>query len=179
MAVNPVALILGAGPRVGQAVAKKFASQGFKVAIVSRTGTNDKTDEGFLSLKADFANPETIPPVFTAVKTEFQTAPSVVVYNAAALTFPPIEGSVFSTPYEAVAKDVNINTISAYVAAQQAVSGWETLPAETKKSFIYTGNILNVSILPMPMGLTLGIGKSASAFWVGFANAMYASKGFR
>ncbi|KAK9234738.1 hypothetical protein V1525DRAFT_318252, partial [Lipomyces kononenkoae] len=50
--------------------------------------------------------------------------------------------------------------------AQQALSGcsgWETLPKETKKTFIYTGNIMNVSIVPTPLTLDLGMGKSASA----------------
>ena len=38
MAANKVVLILGAGPRVGTAVAKKFASEGYKVAVASRSG---------------------------------------------------------------------------------------------------------------------------------------------
>jgi hypothetical protein len=75
--------------------------------------------------------------------------------------------------------DLNINTISPYVAAQEAVSGWESLPDETKKTFICTGNMLNVQPLPSPILMTLGIGKSASASWVGLADTLYASKGFR
>jgi len=74
---------------------------------------------------------------------------------------------------------LNVNTISPYVAAQQAVKGWEMMDAETKKTFIYTGNITNVSIVPIPMMLDLGIGKSASAFWIGLADTIYSTKGFR
>ncbi|KAK9369249.1 hypothetical protein V1509DRAFT_620168 [Lipomyces kononenkoae] len=179
MVSNPVVLILGAGPRIGASVAEKFASIGYKVAVASRNGTGTKTANGFLSLKADFTKPDSIPALFNAVKTEFHASPSVVVYNAAALTNPPDKDSIFSTSAESVALDLNVNTISPYVAAQEAVNGWQTLPAETKKTFIYTGNIMNIAIVPMPLMLDLGMGKSASAFWIGLADAMYSAKGFR
>jgi len=179
MATNPIVLILGAGPRIGVSVAEKFATNGYNVAVASRSGTGTKAANGFLSLKADFTNPDSIPALFDTVKTEFHNSPSVVVYNAAGLTMPPDKDSVLSVPAETVALDLNLNTISPYVAAQQAVAGWNTLPKETKKSFIYTGNILNTSIVPVPMMLDLGMGKSASAFWIGLADALYATKGFR
>ncbi|KAK6956564.1 hypothetical protein Daesc_001842 [Daldinia eschscholtzii] len=172
-------LILGAGPRVGASVAQKFAGNGYKVAIASRSGTGAKTAEDFLSLKADFTKPESIPALFDAVKTEFQTAPSVVVYNAAATTNPPDKDSALSIPVDSVVADLNVNTVSPYAAAQQAVKGWATLPKETKKSFIYTGNILNINILPIPLFLNLGVGKSASAYWIGAADAIYSPQGFR
>ena len=179
MASTPVALILGAGPRVGTAVASTFASAGYKIAVVSRKGTGSKDANGYLSLKADFTKPESIPAVFDAVKAEFQTAPSVVIYNAAALTPPPDQSSALSISAESFTSDLNVNTVSPYVAAQQAVKGWESLPAEAKKSFIYTGNILNQLVLPVPMMLNLGVGKSASAYWLGVADATYAPRGFR
>ncbi|KAJ8098114.1 hypothetical protein POJ06DRAFT_200426 [Lipomyces tetrasporus] len=179
MAANPVVLILGAGPRVGASVAEKFASNGYEVAVASRSGTGTKTAKGFLSLKADFTMPDSIPALFDAVKTEFHAAPSVVVYNAATLTPPPDKDSVLSVSAESVASDLNVNTVSPYVAAQQALRGWETLSQETKKTFIYTGNIMNVSVVPMPLFLNLGIGKSASAFWIGLADASYSAQGFR
>lgn len=179
MASKPIALILGAGPRVGAALAQKFSSLGYKVATASRSGTGTKTAAGFLSLKADFTKPDSIPGLFDAVRAEFHTAPSVVVYNAGALTVPPEQDNLFSIPTETVLSDLNINTISAYVAAQQAVSGWKTLPGDTKKTFIFTGNILNVTILPAPLMLNLGMGKAASAFWVGLADATFTAPGTR
>ncbi len=179
MAANPVVLILGAGPRIGASVAEKFASNGYKVAIVSRSGSDTKTAKGFLSLKADLYKPDSIPALFDAVKTEFHTSPSVVVYNAGGFTNPPDKDSIFSISAESVALDLNINTISPYVAAQQAVHGWETLPKETKKTFIYTGNIANVSIVPVPLMLDIGMGKSASASWIGLADALHSPQGFR
>jgi NAD(P)-dependent dehydrogenase (short-subunit alcohol dehydrogenase family) len=179
MATTLVALIIGAGPRVGASVAATFASNGYKVAIASRKGTGSNTAEGYLSLKVDCTQPESIPALFDAVKSEFAAAPSVVVYNAATLTPPPDKDSALSVPAETVGKDINVNTISPYVAAQLAVSGWETLPEQTKKTFIYTGNILNVALMPVPMMLTLGMGKSASSFWIGLADSTYSARGFR
>ncbi|EXJ78318.1 hypothetical protein A1O3_09479 [Capronia epimyces CBS 606.96] len=179
MATKPVVLILGAGPRIGASVADKFAGDGYQVVVASRKGTGTKTPQGILSLKADFASPDSIPALFDAVKTEFHSAPSVVIYNAAALTSPPNKDSLFSLPAENVTSDLNVNTVSPYVAAQQAVRAWETWPTETKKTFIYTGNIMNVSIVPVPLMLDLGMGKSASAFWIGLAAATYSARGYR
>jgi NAD(P)-dependent dehydrogenase (short-subunit alcohol dehydrogenase family) len=179
MAANPVILILGAGPRIGTSVAEKFASNGYKVAIASRSGSGSKNDKGVLSLKADFTKPDSIPALFDMVKTEFQAPPSVVVYNAGSFTNPPDKDSIFSVSAKSAALDLNVNTISPYIAAQQAVGGWAMLPKETKKTFIYTGNITNVSIVPMPMMLNIGMGKSASAFWIGLADTVYSSQGFR
>ncbi|KAI9703433.1 MAG: hypothetical protein M1820_005906 [Bogoriella megaspora] len=177
MAARPVVLILGAGPRIGTSVAENFASNGYQVAVASRSG--NKITESSLSFEADFTKPNSIPALFDEVKAKFHASPSVVVYNAAGFTKPPNNDSIFSTPTESVVSDLNINTVSAYVAAQQAVLGWETLPAETKKTFIYTGSILNVSIVPIPLMLDLGMGKSASAFWIGLADTTYSARGFR
>jgi NAD(P)-dependent dehydrogenase (short-subunit alcohol dehydrogenase family) len=112
MAANPVILILGAGTRIGVSVAEKFASNGHKVAVVSRSWSDTKSDKGFLSLKADFTKPKSIPVQFGAVKTEFYTCPSVVVYNVAARMNPPDKDSIFAIAAENVALDLNVNTIS-------------------------------------------------------------------
>lgn len=181
MAVNPVALVLGAGPRIGITVAKKFAGDGYKVAMVSRSGSGASTvpTEGFLSLKADFTKPESIPALFNAVESEFHAPPSVLVYNAGARTVPPIEDNLFSNSAESLISDFNVNVLSAYVAAQQAVRGWERLPKEVKKTFIYTGNIMNTTIIPMAAAVNLGIGKSASSYWIGLADTLYQAQGSR
>lgn len=175
----PVVLLLGAGPRIGAAVADKFSNNGYSVAVASRSGGGTKKNKEFLSLKSDFADPSSIPALFDAVKAEFKTAPSVVIYNAAAFTTPPDKESVLSIQSQSVASDLNVNTISPYVAAQQALKGWEALPEDAKKTFIYTGNIMNVSVIPMPLMLNLGIGKAASSFWIGVADATLSSSGAR
>ncbi|KAL4983136.1 hypothetical protein BDW68DRAFT_169482 [Aspergillus falconensis] len=180
MVSKPAALILGSGPRVGASVAAAFSAKGYNVATASRSGSNStKTAEGYLSLTADFADPSSIPGLFDSVKEAFGTAPSVVVYNAASLTPPPDNDSVLSIPTERVVTDLDINTVSPYVAAQKAVEGWASLSPDVKKTFIYTGNPLNTKIVPVPLFLNLGVGKSATAYWIGAADALYKEKGYR
>ena len=93
-------LILGSGPRIGDAVSEKFAADGYKVALVSRKGTNSINEKGYLSLQADFANtdPSILASVFDKVKSEFKEAPSIVVYNAGSITPPPDADSALSIP---------------------------------------------------------------------------------
>ena len=158
MPSKPVALILGSGPRVGAAVAKRFASTGYFVAIASRKAKNTKTSEGYLSIEADLSDPSSISEVFNAVKAEFQSAPSIVVYNAAAFT-PPAGDNLFCITTDSLASDLNTNTVSAYSAAQEAVKGWESLRKEAKKVYIYTGNKQNTVIGPLLLTATLGMGK--------------------
>ncbi|KAF2149195.1 hypothetical protein K461DRAFT_245802, partial [Myriangium duriaei CBS 260.36] len=177
MAATPVVLILGAGPRIGTSVAEKFLSKGYKVAVASRKG--QAVAQNTLALKADFSKPDSIPNLFHTVKSELGASPSVIIYNAGSFTFPPDADNLFSIPAEAVTTDLNVNTISAYVAAQQAVVGWDSLPKDTKKSFIYTGNIQNVQVLPVPMLFNPGMGKSATAYWIGAADMLYQPKGYR
>jgi hypothetical protein len=179
MAPQPVALILGSGPRVGASVAAAFYSKGYSVATASRSGTGAKTPEGYLSLAADFANPSSIPALFNSVKNSFGTVPSVVIYNAAGLTPPLDNNSALSIPAESFVDDLNVNTVSPYIAAQQAVEGWATLPKDVKKTFIYTGNPLNIHVTPMPLFLNLGVGKRASTYWIAVADETYAAKGYR
>lgn len=178
---SAIVLILGAGPRVGASIAERFLKQGYKVAVASRSGQGLKstTNTEPLTLKADFSDPTSIAPLFNAVKTEFGNPPNIVIYNAAALTPPPDKDAPLSLPVESVMSDLNVNTVSAYIAAQQAVNGWSTLPENVKKTFIYTGNILNVTTLPVPWTLNLGMGKAASASWIGLVDSTYSAKGYR
>ncbi|KAK0716784.1 hypothetical protein B0T26DRAFT_853394 [Lasiosphaeria miniovina] len=179
MSTKPVALILGAGPRVGSAVANKLASSGYAVAVASRKGTDSRSKEGFFAVKIDLSQPTSVKTAFDAVKTEFGAPPSLVVYNAATFTAPPVEGSILSIPAERVASDLNVNTVSPFAAAQQAVEGWATLPKDAAKVFIYTGNVQNTKIVPVPLTVTLGVGKSAASYWLGMADNTYSAQNYR
>ena len=178
-ATNLVALILGAGPRVGASVAKELMRNGYVVAVVSRNGTNNKTEQGYLSLKADLSDVKDIPAIFGRVREELQAPPSVVVWNAGARTVPPVENNIFTISHETLIRDLNVNTLGPFVAAQQALEAWKALPAGTKKTFIYTGNIMNVKVLPTAATLTLGMGKSATSFWINLADASYKDEDVR
>jgi hypothetical protein len=74
-------------------------------------------------------------------------------------------------------RDTTINIYSAFVAAQQAVLGFAQLPASAPRTFIYTGNVLNVAILPK--FLSQGVGKSGAAHMLWAASAAYTDRGYK
>ncbi|KAK3386475.1 hypothetical protein B0H63DRAFT_540368 [Podospora didyma] len=172
---SPVILILGAGPRIGQAVARTFASRGYKVAMAARSLKEADSTEDQLNITSDFHNPGDVVDAFTRVK-EMLGIPSVVVYNAGAWTPSPADDP-FALPVDGFTRDMTVNTTSAFIAAQQAVLGFAELPADAARSFFFTGNILNVAALPSFM--SAGAGKSASAHMMMAAAAAYKDRGFK
>lgn len=180
MSQKPILLILGSGPRIGASLTSTFTPR-YTVALASRRGTNSlDASTGILSLAADLTQPSSVPAVFAAVHAHLHRYPSVVIYNAAALTNPSEQGAPLSVPLDGVVADLNVNVVSAFAAAQEAVKGWEKDgESGEKKTFIYTGNILNTTIMPVPMLVNLGVGKAASAFWIGVSDASYKAKGYR
>ena len=87
---QPVLLLLGYGPNIGHAVANRFAAQGYKVAIASRSLEHETFNEaGWLQLQVDLSHPETVPAVFSKV-IERLGVPSVVVYNGIGLPSPSL-----------------------------------------------------------------------------------------
>ena len=79
-AKSPVVLILGAGPNIGQAVARTFASKGYKVALAARSLKEADSTDNQLNIPSDFSNTDSIVNAFAKVKQVFGI-PSVVVYN--------------------------------------------------------------------------------------------------
>jgi hypothetical protein len=73
--------------------------------------------------------------------------------------------------------DFHVNTTSAFVAAQQAVLSFSALPDSASKTFIYTGNVLNETIIA-PL-LSLGVGKSGAAHIIRSAANAYQERGFK
>lgn len=77
---SKVLFILGAGGNVGASVAKKFASEGYKVALASRSVAPGLSPDGYLNVRLDLTKSSDVAPAFAKVKETFG-APSVVVYN--------------------------------------------------------------------------------------------------
>lgn len=81
---SPVLFVFGGTGNVGSALAKRFAKQGYKVALASRSAeTGFRAEDGSLLVKLDVAQPSTISGAFETVKEHFGRTPSVVVYNGA------------------------------------------------------------------------------------------------
>ncbi|ORY25565.1 putative short chain type dehydrogenase [Naematelia encephala] len=171
----PVILILGAGPNIGQAVARTFAYHGYKVAVAARSIKAADSTDNQLNIPSDFSKTSDVINAFAQTKSRFGV-PSVVIYNASAGHFTPADDP-FSLSLADFSSDTNINIHSAFVAAQEAVSGFAQLPASAARTFIYTGNILNTAILPR--FLVAGVGKSGAAHMIWAASAAYKERGYK
>ena len=74
-------------------------------------------------------------------------------------------------------RDLSVNTASVLVAAKEATESFKVLPSGMKKTFIFTGNILNTEpILPL---FSAGMGKSATAHLIAAASMAYRDDGYR
>ena len=77
---SPVALILGAGPNIGQAAARHFSAQGYKVAIAARSLKEVDSTDAQLNIPSDFSKVDGVVEAFAKVK-KVLGIPSVVIYN--------------------------------------------------------------------------------------------------
>ncbi|KAH6656422.1 hypothetical protein BKA67DRAFT_155054 [Truncatella angustata] len=162
-------LIIGAGPNIGLATAKAFASAGYKVALASRS----KITDAYKHFPFDAAKPDTVHQLFEGVRKEVGD-PKVVIYNAAAWTQTPPE-TPFALSLDEYRKSSDVNTTSVFVAAKEAVDGFaRTGPGST---FIFTGNLLNVR--PGPRSVAFGIGKAGSANLIKAASTSFDGKGYK
>ena len=98
------------------------------------------------------------------------------VLPASAFKFAPKDDPL-AQPFSEVQPTLVVNLESAYYAAQEAVKSFKALPGESKKTFIYTGNILNIS--PLPGLLAPALGKSAAAALIANAAVAYGEKGYQ
>ncbi|KAH8727027.1 hypothetical protein GQ44DRAFT_770952 [Phaeosphaeriaceae sp. PMI808] len=170
----PIALVFGAGKNVGAGVVKAFSAKGYRIATVSRAATADASDKR-LHIQADLADPESVSRVFETVRKQLGH-PSVVVYNGAAVSFVNKEDPLEISLKDAI-RDMNINTFSALAAAKEAVKSFEALPKDATRTFIFTGNIMNSR--PIPVLMSAGMGKSATAHVIQTAAQVYADRGYK
>ncbi|KAM3416237.1 hypothetical protein BST61_g7843 [Cercospora zeina] len=174
---SKVLLFIGSGARIGASTVKTFLKAGYKVAQASRSLKPEESTEDDLHLVIDATEPESITAAFEETRKKLGE-PNVVIYNVAAVHFveasdplPHISLSDFTT-------DLAINTTSAFMAAREALTSFNTHPYSTRKTFLYTGNVLNEQN-PIPGFLTNGVGKSATAYLIAEADEIYKKKGIR
>ena len=117
-----VAAILGVGPGLGTAVARRFAREGFAVALMARkeesvAGVREEIeDEGgtALPVTADATDPSSVKTAFGRVRDEIGD-PEVFVYNAGAFQM----GGILEVPPEMFDECFRANCAGAFYAAQQ------------------------------------------------------------
>ncbi|MDI1478369.1 SDR family NAD(P)-dependent oxidoreductase [Polyangium sp. y55x31] len=156
---KPVIAVVGAGPGVGLAVARRFTREGFTAALIARRP--EALDEYVSELRragaeahgfaADAADEGSLRNAFATLK-ERLGAPSVLVYNAAVLK----QGRPSELAVEDLLSDFRINVGGAIVAAQAVLPD---MRAQKKGTILLTGG--GLALTPFPAYASLAIGKAA------------------
>lgn len=90
MSDQPVCVVVGVGPGNGAAFARRFAREGYRVALLARR--RELSDQlatelaGARAYRCDVSDPESIEAAFAAIQAELGV-PAVVVYNAGSGVF--------------------------------------------------------------------------------------------
>ena len=119
-----VAVVLGVGPGLGAAVARRFAREGFAVALMARSeesvaGARSGIEEmggTALPVTADATDPASVEMAFEGVRDELGD-PEVFVYNAGAFQM----GGILEISPEKFDECFRANCAGAFYAAQQVL----------------------------------------------------------
>jgi NAD(P)-dependent dehydrogenase (short-subunit alcohol dehydrogenase family) len=130
MSEQRVAVVIGAGPGTGAAVARRFAREGHAVACLARNADTieplraELVKEGRVveAIAADAADPASVKAAFERVRSKLG-APEVLVYNAGAFFM----GGILEIPPEMFESSWRSNCFGAFLAAR------EVLPAMIEK----------------------------------------------
>lgn len=117
---KPVCVVVGVGPGNGAAFARKFANEGFRVALLARNLDYLRTLDAEIPDSRAYAYDVTAigqaPKVFAQIKADLG-APQVLIYNAGAGRFAPIDAA---TPDE-FEMAWRVNALGCAVACQQVI----------------------------------------------------------
>src|ERR671911_849306 len=119
-----VAAVLGVGPGLSAAVARRFAGEGFGVALMARreesvAGVREEIEGGggtALSVSADATDPDSVAAAFERIRGELGD-PEVFVYNAGAFQM----GGILDLSPEEFDACFKANCAGAFYAAQQVL----------------------------------------------------------
>jgi len=152
----PVCVVVGAGPGIGQATARKFLDRGFHVALVARN--LDKLEalaealghENVSTWTADVSDAEQLQAALSGVA-DGHGHPEVVIYNAFSLT--PGRGSLLKK--ENLELSFRVNVSSAMAFAQLVLP---EMKKNSKGTLLFTGG--GYALCPEAKLTALSIGKA-------------------
>ncbi|OXM73028.1 MULTISPECIES: SDR family NAD(P)-dependent oxidoreductase [Amycolatopsis] len=155
-------VVIGAGPGIGQAVARRFAREGLPVALVART---ERTLPGARSFVADSTDEHALREALDAAAAEFGT-PDVLVYNAAIIQ-PDAPGEL---PARAQLDAWAVNVVGALTAAAHVAPA---MAARGSGTILVTGGMPE----PDPRYVSLSLGKAGVRTLVALLDAQYGAAG--
>jgi len=124
--IKKVAVIVGAGPGIGAAVATKFAKEGYAVALLVRTDSKleplqKKIEElggTALSLSCDASDEKSVTSAFSSIRSKLGD-PEVLVYNASA---GPFGATVLETTTDNFIKGWRTSCLGAFLCAKEVLA---------------------------------------------------------
>jgi short-subunit dehydrogenase len=152
-------VVVGAGPGVGNHVAKRFGANNFRVVLVSRNQdaldqyVKELSSEGIetYAVAADAASPASLTEAFDQIKKNYGTT-DVLVYNAAVLK----GGKPTSLTAESLVAHYQVDVAGALHCALQVIPEQVEQKAGT---ILFTGGTF--ALYPMADYAALSIGKAA------------------
>jgi NAD(P)-dependent dehydrogenase (short-subunit alcohol dehydrogenase family) len=149
-------LLVGTGPGMGAAIARRFAREGYRLTLVARSAETiapiaqelRSTGAEVATIEADAGDPEglraALAPLFAA-----SGAPGVVVYNAALMTF----DDLLTVSPDQLADAYAVNVIGAVLTAQLAVPAMRAAGGGT---LLFTGGGFADALPPALATVSLG-----------------------
>ncbi|MFD2329237.1 SDR family NAD(P)-dependent oxidoreductase [Cohnella sp. GCM10020058] len=155
---KPLLVVVGAGAGVSASVARKFGSEGFKVALIARRKASlealaeELTGQGIdtFPVEADASVPASVEEAFGRIRASFGE-PSALLYNAAAIT----RSAVSNLDEQQLIDDFKVNVVGALTSVKQVVPSFV---ARKHGTILITGGGLALS--PNPAYASLSIGKA-------------------
>ena len=155
---KPLCTVIGAGPGVSLAIAKRFGSEGLRVALVSRNSDNvlrfvaelqgaGTEARGFAG---DAGSEDSLRKVFREIH-ESLGATEVLVYNA----FRYQQANPSELPASHLVADFQVNVVGALVSAQCVI---DDMKAAGRGTILLTGG--GLALEPEPSFSSLAVGKA-------------------
>ena len=153
-----VCAVVGVGPGVGLAIARRFVSGEFDVALIARRADALKTLATGLGgggvkvqpFPADASDPASLRGALAAIAAQMGP-PEVLVYNAAGVT----PGAPSGFDLEQMVRDFRVSVVGALAAAQAVIPA---MRAAKRGTILFTGG--GFAFEPLPMMASLGVGKA-------------------
>ncbi|MBD1915640.1 MULTISPECIES: SDR family NAD(P)-dependent oxidoreductase [Cyanophyceae] len=151
-------VIVGMGEGNGMAIARRFASEGFAIAMIARNEDKLKGYQATLETEgitahyflADAGDEAALTAAFESLQTQLGT-PEVLIYNAAV----PRMESVLQTSYDTLVNDFRANVAGAIACVQAILPAMQT---EQKGTLLFTGG--GFALYPDPNFVSLSLGKA-------------------
>ncbi|WP_456685740.1 SDR family NAD(P)-dependent oxidoreductase [Bradyrhizobium sp. P5_C11_2] len=147
------AAVIGIGPGLGLAIARRFAREGFSVVGLARTPDRLPIEAGIEVRKADAADTAGIDAALRSIEAE-RGPVEVLVYNAYSVSV----GLPGTLNPEDLAADLRVNVVGAYAAAR-TMHGF--MAPRGRGSIILTGGGLAIDPRPWPSAFSFSAGKAA------------------